>query len=59
MLLHITGDGTTVLVLVLVLTTVQGTKKASRLGRVVKNLVTNDEKERMKEEMAWQVIFPT
>ena len=45
-----------VVLVVLVVTTVQGTKKASRLGRVVKNLVTNDEKERMKEEMAWQVI---
>lgn len=33
----------------------EGTKKTSRLGRVVKNLVTNDEKERMKEELAWQV----
>ena len=33
----------------------QGTKKTSRLGRVVKNLVTNEEKEKMKEELAWQV----
>merc|ERR1712083_655353 len=27
----------------------------SRLGRVVKNLVNNEEKEKMKEELAWQV----
>jgi len=33
----------------------EGTKKTSRLGRVVKNLVTNEEKEKMKEELAWQV----
>ena len=33
----------------------QGTKKTSRFGRVVKNLVTNEEKEKMKEELAWQV----
>ena len=25
------------------------------MGRVVKNLVTNEEKEKMKEELAWQV----
>ena len=35
--------------------TLQGTKKTSRLGRAMKNLVTNDEKEKMKEELAWQV----
>merc|ERR1719481_2055471 len=33
----------------------EGTKKTSRFGRVVKNLVTNEEKEKMKEELAWQV----
>jgi len=33
----------------------EGTKKTSRLGRVVKNLVNNEEKEKMKEELAWQV----
>merc|ERR1712059_172163 len=33
----------------------QGTRKGSRLGRVVKRLVVNDEHEKLKEEMAWQV----
>jgi len=32
-----------------------GTKKASRLSKAVKKLVTNDEHEKLKEEMAWQV----
>jgi len=32
-----------------------GTKKASRFSKVVKKLVTNDEHEKLKEEMAWQV----
>jgi len=33
----------------------QGTRKGSRLGRVVRRLVTSDEHEKLKEEMAWQV----
>jgi len=32
-----------------------GTKKASRFSKAVKKLVTNDEHEKLKEEMAWQV----
>jgi len=32
-----------------------GTKKASRFSKAVKKLVTSDEHEKMKEEMAWQV----
>jgi len=33
----------------------QGTKPSSRLSVAVKKLVTNEEHEKMKEEMAWQV----
>jgi len=33
----------------------QGTKQSSRLSVAVKKLVTNEEHEKMKEEMAWQV----
>jgi len=32
-----------------------GTKKASRFSKAVKKLVTSDEHEKLKEEMAWQV----